>query len=245
MKKLLQRPPRDAATRRGQIAHVRTSLSRSARRASADERDRRSADGAAEPERERLRVPAGDDRGCARPRSGTRPGSRSRRAEPVDCSIRLRGSVHRGEEEEDEEEREERPGPPRPSRCAAPTKAPSAPKPSEISEREARTATRIPSAPAAKCDADDEADGDVERPPGSGRAPRRRRAGPTISATPRIGVSESRFRKPVWMSLREVGAGVDRREERALDERDREREVEVGVGREAGQVRRRRRARPS
>ena len=34
-------------------------------------------------------------------------------------------------------------------------------------------------------------------------------------------------------------AGVDRREQRALDERERDREVQIGVGREAGDVRRR------
>ena len=41
----------------------------------------------------------------------------------------------------------------------------------------------------------------------------------------------------------EVGSGGDRREERALHQREREQEADVGVGREAGNVRRRTEAR--
>ena len=65
---------------------------------------------------------------------------------------------------------------------------------------------------------------DVERRLDEAEDQPRRRAGRRSARHRASSVSESRFRKPVWMSLREVGAGVHGREERALDERDRERE---------------------
>ena len=59
---------------------------------------------------------------------------------------------------------------------------------------------------------------------------------PASSAAPRIGVSESRLRKPRLDVAREIGAGVHRREQRALDERHRERERDERLRREAGQM---------
>ena len=62
---------------------------------------------------------------------------------------------------------------------------------------------------------------------------------PAISATPRIEVKREPVQEARLDVLGEIGARIHRREESALDERDREREGEEGVGREAGQLRRR------
>ncbi len=67
-------------------------------------------------------------------------------------------------------------------------------------EREDEQHERSPATPAAKRTPTDEADGEVDDGLDAAQRQRRRRAGRPAGATPRIGVSASRLRKPVWMS---------------------------------------------
>ena len=162
------------------------------------------------------------------------------RAEPVllDQVARQR---HRREEEEDEEDREEALHRLAGADAQGEERADAAERErdrqreqeQERDARRARPRTRRRRRSRRRC----------RRAPGRGRAPSPRRACRRAATAPPSGVSASRLRKPVSMSVARSVPELSSAKIAALDERDREREAQVGVGREAGDVRSSRRAR--
>ena len=126
------------------------------------------------------------------------------------------------------------PAPPRPSRCAARGRG-------RARRSRARSGRRTRTARGARARPRRSATPTISRrrgrtPPGRGRGRRRPPSWPREQRD----AAHRRQRQPVQEAgldvAREVGAGVHRREERALDERHRERERDERVGREAGQL---------
>ena len=224
---------RDRA-RAGERAHVRTSRVRSARALSAR---KPTIAIARDPERlrERLPVPAGDHE-AADPLDHVGDGVvRRDRAKPVLLDEVAR-EERRAEEQQDEEQREEAlhglagAGAQRDERAEAGERERDRDREQQQHERAADAGGD----PDAERDADDEVQhgaDDAHEERAAELAGEQRRAG------------HRRHREAVEEAAldvaREVLAAVERGEQRALHERDREREVEVAGGRKARQVRRR------